>query len=133
MAIENLSVIQALAERAKNRLARLAQDVDEEELPPTEDAQRACLDLLTAAASAIAPGRSFPFPHLSTAGEGDVSCEWRGENRVVVAVISPAGVASVYRFEMSNGRALEREILSEPTAEALGRTIEWLLAETPSP
>jgi hypothetical protein len=129
MAIENLDAIQALTERAKRRLAHLTQDLEEEELPPTAGAQLACLDLLAAAATAIAPPHTFPFPHLNTAGEGDLSCEWRGGNRVVVAAISPEGQVSLYRYEMCNGRAMEREALPRPTAEALGRTMAWLRTE----
>jgi hypothetical protein len=137
MAIPHLAfspLADRIRERVSQRLARLCADLEEGELCPSDAAQQECLEKLVAAAALTSPVDDFPFPHLDTGGEGDLSCEWQGEQRVVWFLIAPRGDSALHRVEMQDGRVASRETTPIPTADQIRAAIEWFMkAESSSP
>jgi hypothetical protein len=121
-----------LGEYLRKRLARLLQDIEEDEVPPSDEAQHACLDRLASAAARFETGSRFPFPHVGTSGEGDLTCEWQGDRRVVLFSISPQGKTALHRIVMSDTRVTDRETLLEPSPEALVTALKWFQGTDPS-
>jgi hypothetical protein len=120
----------SVAERAARRLEILSQDLEFGEIAPTAEAGRTCRDYLAAAASGMRLVPSFPFPHISTGGEGDLSCEWRGSERSLIALISPSGEMAIHRATIKDGRTLSSEVVPGATIEDLRAAVEWFTAES---
>jgi len=117
-----------LAKRLRDRLARLSGDLEEGEMPPTEAAVQKCEETLVAAADHLPTDRPFPFPHLTTAGVGDLSCEWRKDDRLVLLFISAQGEACLYRVTLAGTQVVTREPIAPASADELLIAIEWLVA-----
>jgi hypothetical protein len=121
-----------VGDRVRRRLERLSHDVEEDEVAPTEPAQRACQEYLTAAALGMPPGQDFPFPHISTAGEGDLSCEWRLADKVVLAMISPDGVLALHVLGLSEGLVAAQQTVPNPTPKDLHSALRRFPASRPA-
>ena len=125
--------IDTVRERAERRLEYLSQDLEPDEMPPPEAAKRACIRMLTAAAATMPVGQPFPFPHISTGGEGDLTCEWARDRCVVVALISPQGVAALHEMKVEAGRVTSHRTTANVQANDVGAALErWLSAESGS-
>jgi hypothetical protein len=70
---------------------------------------------------------------VGTSGEGDLTCEWQGDERVVLLAISPQGEAALHRIDMCDARVTNRETLLDPSPEALVAAIAWFQETDPSP
>jgi hypothetical protein len=132
MSVDQIAMSQTIAERLKRRLARLSQDLEPDEVPPAEAAQHQCLEKLAAAADSTPPGRVFPFPHIGTAGEGDLSCEWRANERIILLLIAPSGDMAMHQMEMAAGQVSVWQTVSQPTPEDVLAAVEWLAETDPS-
>src|SRR5688572_11605651 len=93
-----------VAARIRQRMAHLSADLEEDEIAPSEAAQRACQSHLTELAARLSSGAGLSLPHISTSGQGDLSCEWRDREKVLVALFSPAGAMSLHAMELIDGR-----------------------------
>jgi hypothetical protein len=112
-----------LDEYLRKRLARLTQDIEEDEIAPSDEAKRECLDRLVSAATSFGVSSRFPFPHVGTSGEGDLTCEWQGDQRVVLFSLSPQGKTALHRIVMSDMGVTNRETLLEPSSEAVAEAL----------
>jgi len=110
-------------ERLHRRFARLSRDVDEDEVPPTRAAQSACEGVLASLSMRLPAG--FPFPHVSTAGQGDLFCEWRGERATVLVFISSSGTVALHRIGTRSG---QRQATPSATPDEVAEAIEWFEA-----
>jgi hypothetical protein len=117
-----------LADRVRQhisqQLARLSQDLEEGEIGPSDAAQRECLVKLAAAAVAMSPDQELALPHLDTGGEGDLSCEWQSDRKVLWLLIAPGGESALHRVAVNDGRVVSRDTTPTPTGEDLRAAIE---------
>src|SRR5947209_7759546 len=90
--------IGTVRERIERRLKYLSDELEPEEMPPSEAAKRSCTRLLADTAARMPVVDRFPFPHISTSGEGDLSCEWARETYVIIALISPRGATAIHEM-----------------------------------
>jgi hypothetical protein len=117
-----------LTERLRDRLARLVGDLEEGELPPTEAATGRCTEMLLEAADRMSAGRRLPFPHFSSGGQGDLSCEWRVEDRIVLLFISARGDTCLYQMTLGGAHVATRSTIESPSVEEIVAALEWLKA-----
>jgi hypothetical protein len=119
----------AVRNRVERRLEYLADELEPGEAPPSEAAQQACIRILTAIAERMPVGSPFPLPHISTNGEGDLSCEWPGDGCTVIALITAGGVVALHEMRLKAGRVVEHRTTADPAAADLHVALDkWLLA-----
>src|SRR5439155_26429038 len=99
---------------------------NEDDRLPTIEAKRAATDLLTTAAAQMPQDLPFPFPHVSSAGEGDLFCEWRTGPATVVALISPSGLTGIHRLVAEEGGVRTLSTVSPATPADLVAALVWL-------
>src|SRR5690348_15616272 len=99
----------SLHERLRSRLVCLVEDLEDGEIPPTDLATERCRAILMAAAERLPPGRTLSFPHLATAGEGDLSCEWRRFEKRVLLFISALGESTLYLLTLADTPVVARD------------------------
>ena len=121
-----------IVERLHRRLDSLSQEVEEDETPPTEAARARCIEHFRNAAAELAPGEGFLFPAISTTGRGELSCQWRDDDRTLVATISPSGNLSLHQMRFENGRVVEQSNIAEATSKELFDALQSFGAMCPA-
>ena len=111
MSALNISTIE---ERLALLLASLAEDVEPDEEAPTEAAQAALRRLLVEGAAQTEDGLPFRFPAISTSGQGELSCQWRCEEKTVLLLVGPEGQSALHWMRLKNRRVVQTHSTPEP-------------------
>jgi hypothetical protein len=116
----------SFGERLQARLVLVADDLEDGEMPPTAVATRVCQEMLFGMADQLPAGQLLPFPHLSSGGQGDLSCEWRVEKRLVLLFISAQGKSCLYQMDSGGVDVVTRNAIASPSSDELVTALEWL-------
>lgn len=118
----------SLAQKVRYRLFVLAEDIAEDEKPPTAAAQDRCAELLCDVADRMPEGLRLPFPRLTTSGGGDIDCVWDRGERLLSLSFSPSGAARLLKVSFnfnSPGAGTVSVVESPGVAETLA-SILWV-------
>jgi hypothetical protein len=117
-----------LLEGLQVRLRELTAELEEDEEVPTERAQSSLLQWMSEASRSFPSSQAFPAPFVGTRGDGDLSCEWRGKDKVLLALISPEGELHLHRVQVEGGRVVDQSILRSPSATDTVQALLWFLS-----
>lgn len=111
-------------------IGELSQDLEDDEVAPTEAAVKACLRLVAEVTTSIPYGFKLYYPNITTVGYGDLICAWLGEDRDLVAFISPSGVVSLRNVDRAS--PCTKGSILNPSESDVVRATEWLYETWPN-
>jgi hypothetical protein len=112
-----------LAKRLRQSIEELSDDLFDDEIPPCSRAVEECVTRLIATATRFSPMSSFPFPQMTTLGDGGLSCEWPSEKKRVVFSVSSLGESRLSIHERSAEGTLSSRHIVAPSAEEIESSI----------
>jgi hypothetical protein len=119
-----------LAEKVRYRLGVLAEDVAHDETTPTAEARDRCIGLLGDVSERMPDGLRLPFPHISTAGGGDIECTWEHGDRTLFLSISPSGAARLQKIRSGAPDAENLAVVDAPDLGVLLASVLWVTRGT---
>ncbi len=112
------------ADGLRHRLAALAEDVDGDEIAPSEAATASLFEVLRAAAAGEA---ELPRPGVSTLGGGDLQCFWVQDGRHLSLAISPAGGRRLQELVSDDEGTRTLAVVDAPGRDRILAAIRWVL------
>jgi hypothetical protein len=110
------------AEGLRGRLTGLAEDVDCDEIAPTDAATGSLFEVMRAAA---ADATEMPRPGLSTLGGGDIQCFWSQDGRHLSLAISPTGGRRLQEVVSGGAGTRTLAVVNEPDRDRIFAAIRW--------
>ena len=124
-----LAAGETIRQRVDDAIAFLQEELQEDEVPPTQDAVDACRRMLASASERLPVDRPFPFPLVTTNGRGNLVCEWRAPVRTVIVAVSPDGKAVLHRYESRPDSGVARAAKVSPPEDEIAEAIRWFATQ----
>jgi len=111
-------------EGLRRRLAALAEDVDCDEIAPTEAATASLFEAMRAAAAGVGEATR---PGVSTLGGGDLQCFWSQDGRHLSLAIAPTGERRLQEVVSDGAGTRTIAVVDAPDWDRLSGAIRWVL------
>jgi hypothetical protein len=112
-----------LALRLGRAARELAEDLFDDEVPPSDRAVKEGVARLMAAATRFSSPSEFPMPQLTTSGDGSLTCEWPGATKRIVLFVSRDGEPRLSTYERTSDGDLRVDDVPKPSGLDLERLI----------
>lgn len=115
----------AILKHLHDQIGWLAGEIDEDERVPSQLALQTCEYILSGVANLVVGGR-LALPHIGTAGDGDLYCDWRRHGRVVSILVDESGSAVLRQREVQDANIVVHRVVKAPSIEAVMQGLVWI-------
>lgn len=116
------------ADGLRRRLAAISEDVDSDELAPTDAAKNALFaDIGGLSIVMAAEDARVPRPHVSSLGGGDLQCYWSQDSRHLSLAITLTGGRRLQELVSDDEGTQTLAVVDEPDRDQLLAAIRWVL------
>ena len=111
-----------------NVIQDLSEDLEDDEIVPTDAAINACLNLIEKVMESIPNGFKHYYPNITTSYSGDLHCDWLGEQRDLTSYISPKGEVTIQKKYIKNN-TLGITTIKNPSDLDIFESVKWYYEE----